>query len=110
MVFLIAAGSLCAISSDPQLSVIGNQGNQPIPKAINPGKLPSDTDVLSGIEYLCTALIISYLPGPIWSFQYSALKKRLSHTVQKISRKKFFRQKLNKLVGENHAIRKHAYQ
>ena len=71
MDFLIAAGSLCAISSDPQLSVIGNQGNQPIPKAINPGKLPSDTDVLSGIEYLCTALIISYLPGPIWSFQYS---------------------------------------
>ena len=59
-IFLITAGSLCAISSNPQVSVIGNQGNQPIPKAINPGKLPSDTDVLSGIRYLCTALIISY--------------------------------------------------
>ena len=82
-IFLITAGSLCAISSNPQVSVIGNQGNQPIPKAINPSKLPSDTDVLSGIRYLCTALIISYLPGPIWSFQYSAIKKRLSHTVRR---------------------------
>ena len=134
MDFFIAAGSLCAVSPDSQLSLTVNRGNQPIPKAIDPGKLPSDTDTLSGIGYLCAALIISYLARIYMELSVFRFKEKhhaklflyasetgnihqgmnftdSSKTVPYFSKdipKKYFSQKLNKPVGEDHAIRKHA--